>query len=219
MLAGMAGFVIPASHKTLFSKKKHNIMNRHIIILCCMAFLSVGLSSCSDDDNTQKLFDNMSGIFQKLKGNYTGRLEKPDHSFTTMGFSIVDETVGGSLQTNVKVPSFPLEFILAKVHPADYQYAKVTSCDVYMAPVDSVGYQMNFMNFKTDDDHTAQLNFTYVHNNETHTGWTQVSTKGNFFYNIGVLNATFEVVDLVVDKKDKTELLPISFTLDADMIH
>lgn len=190
-------------------------MKQHIIILCCLALVGWAISSCSDDDNTQKYMNNISENFQKLKGDYSGSLTMPDNTAQTLRFSIVDEGTS-SVQTDVKVPTFPLDGILSKLYPNDYQYVNIDSRDSYVAPIDSVGTQINFMNFKTDDDRTAQLKFSYTHNNQNHSGWAQISTTGMYFTATGLLTISFNVIDLVVDNQDMTRLLPINYTLDAE---
>lgn len=196
-----------------------SIMNKILSLsILCLLFIGIGFTSCSDDDdNTSKYFGNMTEMFQNMKGNYSGNLTMPDNTVRTQRFSIADNTVNGTTNTNVVVTNFPLDAILSRLYPNDYQYVTNLKTDTYAAPIDSVGFPgPNIMNFKTDADFTEQLNFSFEHNGESHTGWAQIMTTGLYYGNTGLLHISFSVTDLAIDNNDQTSLLPINYEMDAE---
>lgn len=100
---------------------------------------------------------------------------------------------------------------LAKLYPTDWNRLQLSDAAAYEAPIDSVGYQMNFMNFKTNDEFTPQTTFAFKDSKgNEHSGWAKISTTGQFFSQVGTLNLSFSVIDLVVDNADCTSVLPLT---------
>lgn len=183
-----------------------------------LLLVSAAFVSCSDDDDfIDKNKENFDELFQSLKGDYSGNLILADNSSKQVKFSIVDETTNGTTSTNVKVTDFPLDNILYKLYPNDYANATVTAIDTYVAPIDSIGFpSTTLMNFKTDDEQTEEINFSYTKDSETHSGRAKVSTVGLYNGSSELLEITFNIIDLVIDDKDYYSLLPISYVIDSE---
>lgn len=186
------------------------------MIILCLAFAGIELSSCSDsisEDIGSKIYD---GLFTSLKNNYSGNLILSDNTATKLKFSIRDEVENGNTSTNVRVTEFPIDNILMKLYPGEYQKVAVTSVDTYVAPVDSVGFpSVDNIVFKTNDDKTANLNFSFKKDGETHNGWAKVSTSGIYNSKSRILDINFQVIDLVVDNSDRSSLTPITYFLEC----
>lgn len=190
-----------------------------IFKMILLALAGVSFSACSDDNTAEDYRNHMTDIFQDLKDNYTGYITMPDNSSRTLKATIADETAGGVVTTKVKVGSFPIEMALAKLYPTDWNRLQLSDAAAYEAPIDSVGYQMNFMNFKTNDEFTPQTTFAFKDSKgNEHSGWAKISTTGQFFSQVGTLNLSFSVIDLVVDEADCTSVLPLTFTVTMQKV-
>lgn len=192
------------------------------IIILCLFFTGIGFTSCSDDTVTSD--DNsFANVFSSLKSDYKGNVTLIDNTVVPIKFKIVDDLISGVVFTDVRVSEFPMKNIIYKLYPTDYNSIKITSQDDYVAPLDSVGFlSSSIMNFKTDNSHTSQLNFTFTKDGAMHTGWAQISTTGIFYASQSTLQIVFTVTDLVVDNEDKSSLCTgtnsISYTTLAEKV-
>lgn len=86
------------------------------LVLCATSFgVATGLSSCSSDSQTEDNWNNISQNFENMKGAYEGTAIMNDNSnHQTLNFTI-------DQQANVTVKNFPIELVLQKVYPSDYQ--------------------------------------------------------------------------------------------------
>ncbi len=194
------------------------------LIILCLFFTGIGFTSCSDDTATTEDYTSLfDGIFASVKSEYTGNLTLLDNTAVALKFKITDDNISGAVSTDVKVSEFPMGNIFYNLYPNDYNHINVSSEDEYVAPLDSVGFlSSSIMNFKTDNSHTSQLNFTFTKDGVKHTGWAQISTTGIYYSSQGTLQITFTVTDLVVDNEDKSSLCSgtnsISYTTLAEKV-
>lgn len=183
-----------------------------LIALC----VAVGFNSCSDDSSGNNAYGNLKATFDKMKGSYKGQMAMPDNGRQEVTFSI-------DQQANVVLASFPLNNVLSKIYPNDYQ--RVTpSGDAfsYSCPIDSVGIPADGqLQFVTKEDFSSnRVDFSYTlkkpsGEQEAHSGYMLVKTRGLYNSLMNSLTINFVVTDLFVDTQDLTSsLCPIDNYID-----
>lgn len=189
-------------------------INAIVLVIMLLASAGALFSSCSGDDTSDDYRNQMSDIFQNLKDSYAGYLTIPNNSTKEFKVRVGDDASDGAVTTKIKVDDFPMEMIYARLYPNDWIRVTSDNAVKYEAPIDSVGFQTSFMNFKTNNDLTAQTEFGFKDSKGVHhSGWAKISTVGMFFSSLGTMNLEFNVIDLVVDNADRTSLLPLSFSV------
>ena len=186
--------------------KKDIIM---FLVLCATSFgVATGLSSCSSDSQTEDNWNNISQNFENMKGAYEGTAIMNDNSnHQTLNFTI-------DQQANVTVKNFPIELVLQKVYPSDYQRIQGEMEGYsYTAAIDSVGVpSVSALNWKAKD---LDVTFNYKKDGTSHAMTLTLATTGYYDVTRSLLSLRIDVIDLIVDKQDMTRFLPITFMVDA----
>jgi hypothetical protein len=187
-----------------------------LLLTLCLLMAGIEFSSCSSDTvNTDTWGSGVAAMFQNMKGNYSCYLDMPDNTRKSLNIAISDVTKN-SYGTAVQVVDFPIDVILSKLYPNDYQYVSSVNVDTYESPIDSVGASSSaFLLFKTNNDYTENLNFSFVRDGVSHQGWAKVSVQGVYTYTNNNMTFYFSVNDLVLDDQDKSNLTPILFQAEG----
>ena len=177
--------------------------------LCAIfLFVATGLSSCTSDSQTEDGYNNIKQSFENMKGSYEGTAVMNDNSnHSTLDFTI-------DQQANVTVKNFPIELVLQKVYPSDYQNIQgETEGFSYTAAIDSVGVpSVSALNWKTKN---IDVTFNYKKDGSAHAMMLTLATTGYYDVTRNLLSLRIDVEDLIVDNQDMTRFLPITFTVDA----
>lgn len=178
-----------------------------LIALC----VAVGFNSCSDDSSGNNAYGNLKATFDKMKGNYKGQMVMPDNGRQEVTFSI-------DQQANVVLTSFPMNNVLSKVYPNDYQRVTLSGDALsYSCPIDSVGIPADGqLQFVTKEDFSSnRVDFSYTLGGQEHSGYMLVKTRGLYNSLMNCLTINFVVTDLFVDTRDLTSTLcPIDNYID-----
>lgn len=167
-----------------------------------------GFPACTNDSQTGDNWNNITQSFENMKGSYEGTAVMNDNSQRQTIHFTIDQ------QANVVIKDFPIERVLQKVYPDDYQnvHGELEGYS-YTAAIDSVGVPVvSALNWKTKNQDAT---FNYEKDGTTHTMTLTLATTGYYDVTRSLLSLQIDVVDLIVDRQDMTRLLPISFMVDA----
>lgn len=173
--------------------------------------MAIGVASCSDDSGGGSgAFNNVKNTFEKMKGSYTGQMSMPSNQRQEVSFSI-------DANANVVVTSFPMDNVMAKVYPNDYQRVSYSGdAFTYSCPIDSIGLPADGqLQFVTKEDFESnRVNFSYKLKETEHTGYMLIKTKGIYNSFMNSLTVNFIVTDLVIDNNDYSSVCPIDNYMD-----
>ncbi len=182
----------------------------YLFAILCVEILGVVfvLSSCSDDSQAEDGHNYITNAFESMKATYEGTATMNDNSSR----QTVDFTI--DKQANVVVRNFPIELVLQKVYPNDYQNIQGETEGLgYTAAIDSVGVpSTSVLTWKAKDQDVV---FNFKKDGTSHKMTLTLVTSGYYELTRSLLSLQMGVADLIVDNEDLTRFLPITFTVDA----
>lgn len=189
-------------------------MNKYIHFMAwslVAILVAIGFNACSEESTSNGAYGNVKATFDKMKGNYKGKFSKANGTLQELSFSI-------DQQANVVVASFPLDNVMAKLYPNDYEHVTYSGEALnYTCSIDSVGIPADGqLSFVTSDDLAkSRVDFSYTKDNQSHNGYILVKTKGVYNSLMNALSINFIVTDLIVDNTDYTSALcPVNTYID-----
>ena len=177
-----------------------------IISLVIMAFM---VTACTEESTTERETETIDKMFQSLKASYKGAYVSTNNITQLINFTI-DE------QANVVVDGFPLDLVFARLYPSGYSSISgpVKPAEL-KAPIKGFNINSPYIEFGTDIDNTAPIEFTFVKDDEEHKGWAMVYAAGLYNPFTDTLTIQFSVVDLVVDGQDMRSITPVVYFIDS----
>ena len=176
-----------------------------VISWVIMAFM---VTACTEENTTDTGIATIDKMFQELKASYKGGYVSTNNITRPINFTI-DE------QANVVVDNFPLDLVFARLYPSDYSSISGPVEPVGLtAPIKGFNLNSPYIEFGTDIDNTAPIEFTFTKDDEEHKGWAMIYAAGGYNPFAVALTIQFSVVDLVVDGQDMKSMTPIIYFVD-----
>ena len=181
---------------------------KRIPVMICLAIMSLMVASCSEDSSTEGGMTTIDQMFQRMKASYRGSYYL--NNIPKFIHITIDE------QAHVVVDKFPLDLVFAKLYPNDYSSITEPEGQIKLdAPIKGFNLDSSYIEFSTDPDNTAPIEFTFIKDEEKHTGWALIYAIGLYNQSMGTLTMQISVVDLVIDGQDMRSLTPIHYFIDS----
>lgn len=177
-------------------------------ILIALTLLAAA-ASCTDETPATEVQSYFEKAVQGIKAAYTGTYRNADNVPQETQFAI-------DSQAHVVFAELPMDGIMAKLYPREYQGIKATASR-YDDPIAvfTVDATQRYFAFRTDFAARQRVDFSFTHDGEQHSGYAMVGAEVNHDATTGLVVVTLEVSDLIVDTADRHSLCPIRTEITA----
>ena len=182
---------------------------KKIKVMIGLAVMMLMVAACSEDSTNDRGLTTVEQMFQQIKASYIGSYVSTNNVPKAIHITI-------DKQANVVVDQFPLDLVFAKLYPDDYTaISELEGALRLEAPIKGFNLDAKFIEFSTNTDQTAPLEFTFKKNGVEHKGWALVYVIGLYDQQLIAMTMQLSVVDLVIDGEDMRQQTPIHYFVDG----